>query len=774
MSLQTTIPPEWEEDIGEVVKTIKRESLDPFDILRPPHESPPLLIGVVRGPLASGKTRVLPPAINEALVRERADTLVVHLSTQLEIGYLNATDDGRHPNGGFPIYRDSYDGFMRTLRINSETMSDEIAPDERGHSWLQGGILPPKVTILVEEDKSLTAEFCLLLVELLGWADAAARGSLPLAFEAISIFVIGCSDTDSVVWPFLDSAAQAMQAPLPVPSWTLCRPPSQGQYVVSDQNLDEDLGRVAQQVSGSFFVASAAPQKLAVVCFPPWERAERLRGPKKDVQKIDSFTILEDLDHVFTSDYSPPALKIICLPHGFRAPVQLKGFNRVVVFGSPLIEKRITDARTGRIVMAPLRTSKYDEVEEASWAYRSDCPANAVTVYRGTADRPIAKNAERRTKINGEHQAGFFAALSNSQFRSSSIARCAAEMFFVFSGFRDDCLKQLRQMRICRVSPGFEFGGGAEVGDAARSAFYELLPIFDYDPRLALFAALPSSDPKVAVIKIQLAALVKVGLGHIFKFHAKSEDVNTKAKRVELRRRLANDLRGYTRRMASHGSLWTLLALWKSAAIESGSFVTDDAALASSGSLQVGEGLVGITFRESRHVIDLMSTVSQVLAAHHGVQAQPTNFDEEKHEEFTFRHYEELHKHLLQCFIHSAVLAAPAPEDESAGESQRAEEMDFYDMRSYKTVCGSVWVSLVDFDFVERIQKQKCPQHNGKLFGISLEAHKLPGEPFIRVMDWLWIHPSRVAEWFRIAGNGQRAQETFQHVAGLGENMDVL
>lgn len=460
----------------------------------------------------------------------------------------------------------------------------------------------------------------------------------------------------------------------------------------------------------------------------------------------------------------PPTLQLICLPYEFRAPVQIGGFDRAFILVSPHVQQTIIDGRTGQLADGSFHIFPEQEMEQASWAYRFTCPSSSVTVFRDRTRPWNARDAERRVLVGDGQLAGFLAALSNSDFRSSPAGKYAMDVFIVDRTTRRDRLRQLNQMGICRVSDKLEFCSDYGLPGTTRSAFYDLLPMFDYDPRLALFVALPCSDLAVINVKIQLAAMIKIGVRKLIQLRMPA-DIDHKQFHANLVRRYCS---GYTARHASLGSLWALLAIWKSVAISARSFPAEQSALGLRGAVHALDKMAEVTVTHSRDAIKLMMEVAQVLRRRQNVHSQPTAFTEERR--WDAASALALEGHLLRCFVHSAVMATPMPQ----GKHGEGVEWRLYDIGSHKPVNRSRWLDLVDFDSVAAHEQHWHGGERGPMFGVSLVTTMIPGESTLSILDWTWIHSRIVGEWLQEYGNGQALSNILKSECQFGENLDQL
>jgi hypothetical protein len=439
--------------------------------------------------------------------------------------------------------------------------------------------------------------------------------------------------------------------------------------------------------------------------------------------------------------------------------VQLRDFNWGIILVSPHVDQPIIDYRTGRITESSLRISKAQELQQECWAYRFSCPASSVTVYRTATSRFDDSVLGMRTKVDNEQLAGFLAALSGSKAGFTPVAKCALSML-VGPDLLRERLSQLDQMGICRMSNA-SFDG--QLTGTTRSAFYELLPMFNYDPRLALFVAMSCDSLAVVNVKIQIAALFSVGILNIFKF-----DIDPDSDLAEFMKRLEGEVyHGYTKEYAPLGSMLALVAIWKKVALQCANFDPENISLTTAINLGVCDGKMFVTVQGSQFALQLMLQVSEILKARQDIAPEPTEF--EKESSWTMDCLMEFQSHLMRCFAHSTVIAVEVPSEIEA-------RWYFIDRGSLTQLSSSPWLSMIEYKKAVRAGEDGGRPMNMPLLGVSLTAVQAPAKdqedmsPYI--LDWTWIHPGIVHEWRQRHANG-RSNATVRRVR-FGQNPDTL
>lgn len=722
-------------------------------------DNEPLRLGIFRGPNASGKTFYVPSLIQAVLAQEpehcSKDTLVVHITSPRELYTLQALAS-QHSliETGFQAHRDTYDGFIKIIRANLDLISsNNFLPGDRKQQWEESKILPPHVAFFIDEDPVQSAPFCLLVVELLSWAIKAIGCSDPVGPFTVSVVFLSSGGAEDTVKRFLDKVALHAGLKSPAPGFSIKRPRENGDHKIGVR--DETF---VSTVSGLFAPGLDPPTRLAVICFPPWDRVDGIEGPNKTLNLVDENLPNELLDTVFSSTVPEalPCLQVICLPHGFRALVKLQGFNRGVILLSPLIVQPIIDARSGRVLDHAQRVSVGHRLEQASWAHRFDVPATEVTVYTDQNELPLS-DWQRRVRVDNDQMAGFLAALSGSPFNISVVAQIGMGAFISDFNAQFDRLKQLRQMGIFTVEEkleSLEFTHNPNLSGPVRDTFYAVLPILDYDPRLALFVALPCLDLTVTKVKLQLAALINLRLTKL-PFGPKAQEMDP----ALFREMVAEECIGYTKPIAATGFMWAYLGLWKQAAVRSNNFSNEDET-----HVDVLDGAMRVSGYRSRLAIDLMSVLKDVLHSYQGVEVEPTDIGSESNT-WADNSVEELQYHFMRCFAHSSIVASRLND---ILRLHNLPKWHYFDMPS-RWLAFQLPPLTYDRDAIAEMDQGPPQEH---LLGICVHATGAP-EGGISIHDWTWMPLKVLKMWTTEFADGEPLHEALKTICILGENADA-
>lgn len=337
-------------------------------------------------------------------------------------------------------------------------------------------------------------------------------------------------------------------------------------------------------------------EQQIIVCYSPWDWTRNL--PRKNNQGFILKTAQDDsvedrLKHfdrvpardilnnepkqvqLEKKDYDVVAKDEGCImlqiPPGYRHPSPLAGFEVIHLCLSTSREQTIFDPYTEQMARLRLLTSEEERQEQVAMTFRtSRAHRPRVMLYcdQGTIDHFVEFGAsERRLRICNDHTPGFILALvclKDWELDIEKILSC------FFSEDQQQSILTLFRCRlgtqriireaISEAEERLNFLGTRFHGKA--SLLLKLLPIVDFDYRLAVFIAHPTQSTKVFKVKLQLAAILVTGIEKLFTFARRGS-----MPYEEYKKSLILACQGWTSLLArTGGSMWLAVGLWKSGA----------------------------------------------------------------------------------------------------------------------------------------------------------------------------------------------------------------
>ncbi|EEU44520.1 uncharacterized protein NECHADRAFT_85153 [Fusarium vanettenii 77-13-4] len=240
-----------------------------------------------------------------------------------------------------------------------------------------------------------------------------------------------------------------------------------------------------------------------------------------------------------------------------RVPCDTRGFGRLETDGyvhiipSRTRQRPIFDMQTRQVVRVELRVSQSERFQQLSWVDRTTCPRSRVCAYPDV-ESPIGH--PRRKDILNSQLAGLIAGLVQFEgwpSRIRSLPRLIAVLVQedeTIRGIFDQTAQRLVFQGLLQME-GPESGPIISLKGGIPNIFSALLPLVDYDTRLAYLLVQPS-DRLTTLFKTQVAAMVTIGQDKVVDF---SLGVRNEVDKAYVKIAMAL---GYGKNLASFGTLW--------------------------------------------------------------------------------------------------------------------------------------------------------------------------------------------------------------------------
>ncbi|KIL90215.1 hypothetical protein FAVG1_05945 [Fusarium avenaceum] len=319
------------------------------------------------------------------------------------------------------------------------------------------------------------------------------------------------------------------------------------------------------------------------------------------------------LDHIVADDNASVILRY---NPGYRPPLPFYGFLQVHMHLASHLLQTIFDWFTLQVVQIRLAVSKKERLEQLSLAFRTPQIPGRVRLYfeEQNLDDFLNNGPPEKLKVCNQHAGGFITALVcllNWGIRFDRVVSCffASDLETLTS---THIINVLRRQEITNHIPHGEIQDVNELqfptALGARfvntSLILTLLPIVDFDYRLAAFIALHTNSPIVLKVKLQLAAILVTGIDQLFTFPSHDE-----AAKAHFSQYLELACRGWTTALAHHGSMWMAVGLWKhSTLINAG-----DNDESNPREVQIPSTGVTVNFPASLHVQKTLTSLTNAL-----------------------------------------------------------------------------------------------------------------------------------------------------------------
>lgn len=695
------VPQEWMEELSRAAQWAAAG-------FGGPEESGALRCGVIQGNPTSRWLIALSSVLFEGTTRLHPYTSVIYATDQRWRGHVQALNEeslrgGTAADEGPEFRIDSYQTVQLWLRGQG---SSSAKGDTRA------------VLFVLEVDSTYSAAFAAALLAIMAWSRwAASRKSAP---RKVAVILVSVGAMHATVQRVLDEAL-----PGDVMAFELARL-HDGRERVKQFRLDtsktcEVLCRIARE-------ASDAERHLVLLFGTPMPYRALLTLDEVGYLKLNKENSSSAESRFASKD---ARMLIMRLPWGFHAPFPIRGFTHLHLICTADAEiVKSHDFQTGQVVDIYRDAAIADLKEQFSWAFRADCPRENVSVYR-QVNEPFLR-PERRCLFNDRQMEGMLAEVA---YLGTWLGGIGGKAFLplVQPNFMTayDSMRRMANLDILKVD--FENMGMTEsLEKSLRGPFHALLRLFDYDPRLALFVCFPTRSAAVRAIKIQVAALQLVGIVSLFPALEFGRDHGV------VKEEIAALCSGYTKSIATTGTTWALLALWKNAMRSHLDLLAGNA-----GDSQLVPGKVTISWEAASRMLAWEDEIREVLKSHpiEDLDLLPSSDEPDTIENWEVN---ELREHVLHCY-NSQLAAAILPDNGGADDADEEHPVPvrYRDLASRSIFGVEDGVEgLVDFQMLKhKDSNMKVP------IGAYMNLIRTDRRSHTDLRDWIWIPRSTWASW---------------------------
>lgn len=667
-------------------------------------------LGHIHGPGITNKSsseQSVPFEIWKSLAFSCPDTLVLHITSQqksLEIieeheseCFQAAFYDG---DSVYDLAIKSYGTMLTMLRDNA------IPPPLLGRRGWEDSILPSKVLFIVDVDADASAEFALLLVALLTWT---TETSIQQKKATLRVLTISSEPISALVESFFKIYRRAPMADFEI------IPDASVAGATTCVGEDEILPAVIDRIS------MAKPEHSHTVV--SFRELKQIGFPPEDwsIDKLQSDSTCRDW-----CANTDGQKRLLTTKSHFRIPEQFFASDCFHIVTNDTRTRKAFDRKIAQIVQLNLRASASERKEQVSWVDRNDFLGASATVYQDVGFLDGA-NAERprRMDVTGPQLSGFLAGLAEFSDWPIQSERVIAALKELDPVPVEEAKRRLIQQNLVTFDgPNRNPILGMRI--PTHELFFKVLPLVGYDARIAMFLSQTSSFPNVTLVKIQLAALLTVGVDTM---------ISLDTSNVTMEEVLGAANVGLTGPMVGHGKLWLVLGYVKGLLRQRE--LLPDLDFFQVEARVVLEGAVQICSRGCRRILHLIEEPGDAFQSVN-IEVPSRRVSDERGVLSDLEHNEILWD-LLRAFVHQLGIAS----DPENGPSP------IYDLVSKQPIEWSdeaMWP--LDWDFfrnADRAQKEK----EGVTMGFYTQLERASANSSTVALDWNWIPLSLIWRWHR-------------------------
>lgn len=579
--------------------------------------------------------------------------------------------------------------------------------------WHEKAIMPKRALVVIHLDRQVSADSALALIALVQWAfdviiDTRCR---------IHILTMSTYGIRNIV----PDLAKRRAPDLAIPELDLAPfgdlDPIANARVIQHQDIASQLHRAILSSNGRpVAIIFLGNQDLfhGIVQFCDWHKqslGERtVECPSDD---IDAFRRWEEKEE---EEEDPPTIRLIRLDGNCPIiPIAFEGFDQVHIVLGHNYQEVAWNNQAGQLVDFHRVTARSERRDQIWWARQPN--ARVTCVYTGGSElEAFLETGHHRHRLTEDsHMGGFMASVFNMSTWGidprMAFGRCVRA---TESRTASEILHRLTVQGIISQEVFV-------LPEPDARAFRQILPLVNYDHRLALFVAIDSgnSDTIVRMVKIQLAALISSGFQDVLWIQCE----NLKAAMETDPRLLSQMIRacvGYGRRLARQGTMWLVLGLWKH-------FIHAE----SSGQNREFRALYDVVeVDQSRSPIaqDLVDTmclylrrVGIAVPSGMNVAAEVGDINETQ--------ARQLQAHLLRSYLYQLI---------------GGKLLEGQTKLSHKIIATDTRIGELGVPDLEEMHRKEGSE---MIFGVCHSLSKRVGQSLVFAADWTYIPADIVAEW---------------------------
>ncbi|KAI8714979.1 hypothetical protein NCS52_01004600 [Fusarium sp. LHS14.1] len=423
--------------------------------------------------------------------------------------------------------------------------------------WHERAIMPKRALVVIYLDRMVSADSALALIALVQWAfdviiDTRCR---------IHILTMSTYGIRNIV----PDLAKRRAPDLAIPELDLAPfgdlDPIANARVIQHQDIASQLHRAILSSNGRpVAIIFLGNEDLfhGIVQFCDWHKeslGERtVECPSDD---IDAFRRWQEKEEEEEED--PPTIRLIRLDGNCPIiPIAFEGFDQVHIVLGHNYQEVAWNNQAGQLVDFHRVTARSERRDQIWWARQPNARVTCVYTGGSKLEAFLETGHHRHRLTEDSHMGGFMASVFDMSTWGIDprmvFGRC------VRATESRTASEILHRLTVQGIISQEEF----VLPEPDATAFRKILPLVNYDYRLALFVAIDSgnSDTMVRMVKIQLAALISSGFQDVLWIQCE----NLKAALETDPRLLSQMIRacvGYGRCLARQGTMWLVLGLWK-------------------------------------------------------------------------------------------------------------------------------------------------------------------------------------------------------------------
>ncbi|KLP07248.1 uncharacterized protein FFMR_05801 [Fusarium fujikuroi] len=644
----------------------------------------PFMFAHIQGQPAIAKAIKVPLFLQDSFCRSNSNAEIIHITNATKKDQVFKEREKLRANMRLTTQTAKS---IRTMDYIEATNMLKIARRENGWHLPDIGKNACAVVVIIEADPDYSAEYALALI---AWTTMIKRHSTSSGrMRLMTMSWEGVHNMTKAIWNYWPAAKEPLR-----------------EYV---------LPSIAR---GGGRVISNSKTKSATSEMMNWVKKVAPNGTHTCISFRRPTSLDESWDpcyqhHQQDLDSAIKPRRTLFINMDFKTAERIPDAGRPHLLTSTTRRRLIFDLETRQPITVTTECSSSEEKQQMSWVHRFSGESTNVYTQPGFCH---GAKSRRRMRFADEQLGGFLAALSELDKWPLGISNVMR--LFDHRGEESqvaiDIGQRLIRQGILQKNSKSTTGLSLALPNESHQAFYNILPLVEYDHRLALFLSLKSKNLMVNKAKAQMAAIISGSNTNCFKFTYKiAPEVHETNNAARI---------GLLEHVAHTGTVMKGLGLIKTAISASRfSMLLPE--------IYIVDKQVSVYMDEVKHVMERCRLLLQVLSTcgYNVDEAMP--FTQEEPESIEFDDFMEAWAHFLRAYTYQIALVTVTKHG----------EVFIKDLVSQTRLEASFEVQHC-FEW-ETIPKDKWDY----AVGIYTRASRERGRTTIK--DWNWIPPEVWDRW---------------------------
>ncbi|KAF4333479.1 hypothetical protein FBEOM_12715 [Fusarium beomiforme] len=659
----------WKKTIREIARWVVKEH--------------PFMFAHIQGQPAIAKGVKIPLFLLDSLLRQNSNAEILHITNATKKEYVFKAREKLKTNMSPATQMAKA---IKTMDYVEATNMLKLSRKENG--WNLQDLRPNTCTIIIiEADPDYSAEFALALS---AWTVLVSHHST--SESPMRLITMSWEDVHEMTKDFWNGLLCATEPPL-------------REFVLPYIQRNEPRvihipeKKLAAQVMNVWVLKNAPNEKHTCISF---------QGPTGTDESWDDC----HQDRHQGLDFATKPRRIHFIRPDFKIAEKMSHEGLTHIITSKSRRRLIFDRQTRQNVTVTIRCSDSEEKQQMSWAHRVTGPKPNIYTQPGFT---YGARQRRRMRIKDEQLGGFLIALAEFDKWPVGIGNMApllnppneeTQVVVEIAG-------RVASQRIIALSDGSSVRWSLLLPEETHAALYAVLPLVEYDHRLAYFLCMKSSNRMANTAKVQMAAIISASSKDCFDF------VGHRPPNVRKINETAQI--GLLDNVAHTGTIMMGLGLLK-AAIGASRFSLILA------EIYIADKHIRVNMDEVKHVMERCRIILEALDAC-GVKVDKDACFTKQEEAIEFDDFMDVWSHLLKAFTYQIAMVS----------------IDNHGRMFMRDLVSHTLLETT-FEVRRSLEWQHLPKNNkGYIAGVYTRANRERGRTTIQ--DWNWIPPQIWDSW---------------------------